>query len=141
MMYPQRSSIMSHLSKINVFIGVVFAFIAIIVVSVVLLIVDICSTTISEPIDATVIERIYKPSSVNVGTGITNKQQVIITTSGESEQWIVIVHVNGEIVKADASASIWARVVPEQKIKVVRKTGKILGLDYGYVCVDHAEKI
>ena len=133
---------MSHLSKINVFIGVALAFITIIFVSVVLLIVDICSTTTSEPIDATVIERIYQPASVNVGTGITNKQQVIITTSGESEQWIVIVHVNnGGIVKADASASIWASVTPEQKIKVVRKTGKILGLDYGYVCIDHAEKI
>ncbi len=132
---------MPHLSKINCFLVGIPSFCAIIFVFVVLLIVDTTNTKTSEPIDATVIERIYKPSSINVGTGITNQQQVIITTSGKSEQWIVIVHVNGEIIKADASASIWARVVPEQKIKVVRKTGKILGLDYGYVCIDHAEKI
>jgi TRAP-type C4-dicarboxylate transport system permease small subunit len=101
------------------------------------ILVDMIAGSQSPPTTATVIERIYTPSSTStgVGTGVTSSGKVgtVVMTSSEPEKWTVIVNVGGNVVAAKANATAWSAAMAGRKASVAYWRGWITRWNYGWI--------
>jgi len=98
------------------------------IVGLIVFVIGDCLTGTTQPENAVVVGKAYKPPETNtgVGTGVGANGQVttLVTTSSTSEEWNVIVRLeSGEIVATKASSRQWAEAKDGQEVTVEAAIG------------------
>lgn len=111
---------------------VVFLFVAALGGALILSAVDVCWAN-QTVYAAVVVERTYKPSETNVGTGVGAKGQVVTVITSSSEQWNVVVRylLDGRVEVVTATKDQWASISTGSRVWVVERNGKLLGVNWG----------
>jgi len=86
--------------------------------------------------DGILVEKVYSPAETHTGVGYGSSSNgnggIVVTTSSKSEEYILFINVNGEIIKAKTKMKEYVETQKNDGIKVYEDVGGITGITWGY---------
>lgn len=97
---------------------------------IIFMIVD-CAMSKPKPFTGVIIEKHYVPASTSTGTGVGSNGEVIMTTSSESEKYIVFVRAdNGEIIEVKCERGLYFLKAVKDRIDCSHMMGFFTGVQW-----------